>query len=70
MYLIIILVLSIEKRNASSNDDSLTFPLKDSLAIYDRTEIDVVNNSIKIPESLIEQRSGMLIIIVYIIILT
>ena len=64
MYLINILVLSIEKRNASSHDDSLIFPLKDSLDRYDGT---VVSSSIKIPESVIQQRSGMLIIIMRIL---
>lgn len=52
-------VLSTEKRNASSNYGTLTFPLQDSLEKYNNTNtnIDVVRNSIQIPESLIQQRA-------------
>ena len=62
-YLMVILVLSIEKRNASSNSPIL-FPLQDSPDKYNNnTEIDVTNSSILIPASLIQRRAkfyGML----------
>ena len=52
------IVMSFEKRNAS-NYESITFPLQDTLKKQNETAIDIMNNSIHIPGTLIQQRAKL-----------